>query len=129
MLGKILVAIAVLSGTGLGLLISMTTPASAGAFGVLCVFLLVYLLLVSLGTFALYGLSRCIAAVMRVVASARPLERLSLQHAYYYATVLAIAPVVLVSIASVGAVGLPEIGLVLAFELIGCVYITKRLPG
>lgn len=129
MLGKILVAIAALSGTGLALLISMTTPASAGAFGVLCVFLLVYLLLVSLGTFGLYGLSRCIAAAMRVVASARPLEQLSLQHAYYYATVLAIAPVVLVSIASVGAVGLPEIGLVLAFELIGCVYITKRLPG
>ena len=129
MLGKILVLNAGVSGVGLVAILIMTTPAEAGAFGVLCVFLLAYLFLVSMGTFGLYWLSRGVAAAMKVIVSTRSSERLSLRHAYYYATVLAIAPVVLISIASVSTVGLREIGLVGAFELVGCIYIAKRLPG
>ena len=128
MLGKLLIANAVLSGTGLVVILTMTTPAQAGAFGVLCVFLLTYLLLVSVGTFGLYGISRGMTAIRKMVQSTRLSEQLTLRHAYYYATVLAIAPVVLVSITSVSTVGLREIGLVVAFEIIGCIYIAKRLP-
>ena len=129
MLKKILIGNAVLSGGALAILIATTTPATAGAFGVLCIFLLAYLLLVSFGTFSLYWLSRCVAHIMKLVSSVRPVEKMSLKHAYYYATILAIAPVVMVSMASVGTVGLYDVGLILVLEFLGCLYVTKRLPS
>jgi hypothetical protein len=55
------------------------------------------------------------------------MQAMSFRRAYYFSTVLAAAPVMLVGLQSVGAIGIYEFILVVVFEVIGCVYITKRI--
>lgn len=126
MLGKVLVTIALLSGFILTIVINTTTPASAGAFGILAVFMLTYLFLVSVLTFMLYVISRLVSLVARTFVTRRPVESLTLRRAYYYSTIIALAPVIIVSMQSIGGVGVYEFGLIILLVLIGCVYVTKR---
>jgi hypothetical protein len=53
-------------------------------------------------------------------------EVFSLQQSYYYASVLALAPVMIVGARSIGRSGGYDIVLVVLFELIACFYISKR---
>ena len=126
MLGKLLVALAVLSGVALAFILNATTPANAGAFGILAVFIFAYLLTLSLLTFLLYGISRLIRFVIMMFVPRKPIEVLSLRRAYYYSTVLAIVPVLIISLQSVGGAGPYELGLIILFVCIGLVYVTKR---
>jgi hypothetical protein len=129
MLGKFLVVVAILSGIALTIVLNTTTPASAGAFGILIVFILAYLLALSSLTFLLWGISRLVAYVMGIFITRRPVERLSLQRSYFYSTILALAPVIIISLQSVGGVGPYELGLIFLLVIIGCVYVTKRSPN
>lgn len=126
MLGKILIAAAILSGVALAMILNMTTPANAGAFGILAVFLFAYVFVLSVLTFLIYGTFRLVAYVMGVFVVRRPVVGMSLSRAYYYATVLAIVPVIIISMQSVGAVGPYELLLIGLLVLIGCIYVTKR---
>jgi hypothetical protein len=126
MLGRVLVVIAVLSGLALAFILNMTTPAGAGAFGILAVFVLTYLLIISLMTFFLYGLSRVVAYAIKTFATRRPVESLSLRKSYYFSTIIALAPVIIVSMQSVGGIGIYEFCLILLLVFIGCVYVAKR---
>lgn len=127
MLGKILIVIAVISIAALGGILNNTTPSSAGAFGVLCVFLFAYLITMSVMSFLISGISRLIRFFAHLVAAHRPVQVISLQHAYYYATILALAPVMLISMTSVGKIGFYEVCLIAILEILGCLYVTKRL--
>jgi hypothetical protein len=108
------------------LLLQYTTPSRAGATGILCVFILAYIFIVSVLSFLMYGISRIIVKVSRLFTVRRPLEVMSLKRAYYFSSVVGLAPVILVSMQSVGSFGLYEFGLVALLVVIGCVYITKR---
>jgi hypothetical protein len=57
----------------------------------------------------------------------RPMKTLSFRRSYYYSTILAAAPVMLIGLQSVGSVGVYEVILILVFVVIGCVYVTKRI--
>ena len=46
--------------------------------------------------------------------------------AYYYSTVIAFAPVVMIAQQSIGGVGFFEFFLILIFEIIACIYVSKR---
>lgn len=126
MIGKILVIIGIASGVILSVIFNTTTPASAGAFGILAVFLLAYLLVMSIMTFTLYGISRIIAYGSKTFILRRPVETLPLQRAYYYATILSLAPIIIISMQSVGGVGVYELFLILLLVSLGCLYVTKR---
>lgn len=126
MLGKALIVIAVLSGVILTFIVNMTTPASAGAFGVLAVFVFAYLLLLSIMTFALYAISKLLSLIARTFATRRPVEVMSLRKCYYYSTIIALVPIIIVSMQSVGGIGVYELGLIFLLVLIGCIYVTKR---
>lgn len=126
MIGKVLVIIGGASAMALIVMLNTTTPASAGAFGILMVFVLAYLLTMSITTFSLYGISRLIAYSVRSIAMRKPVEVLSLQRAYYYATIISLAPIIIISMQSVGGVGVYELFLILLFIALGCVYVTKR---
>ncbi|MEO5950825.1 MAG: hypothetical protein ABIQ04_05265 [Candidatus Saccharimonadales bacterium] len=104
----------------------MTTPAEAGPLGILFVFILMYASALGMLTFLLFGLSRVIARLSRSVTVRRPLNVLSLQRSYYFASVLALVPVMFIGMQSVGQVGLYEIVLMVLFTTIGCIYIAKR---
>lgn len=126
MLGKILVIMMIISTAGLMWILNFSTPGSAGAAGVLGIFVCLYLLFLSTLSFLMYGVSRVIVRFSRTVAMRKPLETMPLKRAYYYSSVIALAPVVFISMQSVGSLGAYELGLIVLLVTIGCVYVTKR---
>lgn len=71
--------------------------------------------------------SRLISKLAHAARTRRPLRPLRFLHAYYYASVIAIAPAMLVGMLSIGGAGMIEIILVVVFIVAACVYIRKRL--
>jgi len=109
------------------ILLNISTPATAGPFGILVIFLLTYFSLIGLMAYLLYGVSRIIAHFSTVLITRRPFEALTLKRSYYYASVAAAAPIMLIGLQSVGNVGIYEFLLVSIFIVIGCLYISKRV--
>ena len=109
-----------------GLMLTMTRPGEVGPFGVLAFFVLLYL---SAGSIIYMLLTGIIYVLMRVLppGSLRLwLENVSHTKVYYYTIVLALAPVVLLGMASVGSIGGLDIVLVVLFEILACFYISRR---
>lgn len=127
MFKKIILGLTMISAALLVLLLNTTTPVSAGPFGILMLFLCAYLFSLGVVTFLLTASSRLITHLSIVFTVKRPLERLSFKRSYYYATVIAAAPVMLIGLQSVGSIGINEFLLILLFVIIGCLYITKRI--
>lgn len=127
MLQRVIALITFVSLCLLSLMLVFTTPASAGPFGLLMIFITAYLTSLGLISFFLYGGSRLFAYASSGFTMKKPIQPLSFRRSYYFSTVLAAAPVMLIGLQSVGAVGFYEVVLVLVFEVIGCVYITKRI--
>lgn len=126
MLGRIVAISMVIAMVLLAVLLQATTPASIGPLGILFVFILLYVSALGVLTFLLYALSRVAVKIASAFVTRRPLEPFSLRRSYYYSSVLALAPVLLVGMQSVGKVGIYDVLLVLMFETIACTYIAKR---
>lgn len=107
-------------------LLNFTTPATAGPFGVLMIFLSFYIIALGSTTFAVYWLSQLVSHLSSVFLYRRPIQRLSLRESYYYSTVIAAAPVILMGLQSVGSISLYEFILVFFFVAIGCLYVSKK---
>ena len=122
--------IAIISGLSLCLLIILlttTTPATAGPFGVLVIFISAYLAFLGLISFFLYGGWRIGSRLARNFGVKKPIEPLSFRRAYYFSTIIAAAPVMLLGLQSVGSVSFYELILVVLFIVIGCVYVSRRI--
>jgi hypothetical protein len=127
MLQRVLATLTIFSLGVLALMLTLTTPATAGPFGLLVIFISAYLASLGLISFFLYGVRRVIAYASAGFTTRRPLQPLSFRKAYYYSLILAAAPVMLIGLQSVGSVGIYELILVVVFEAIGCLYIAKRI--
>lgn len=127
MLQRTLIITTLVSLCVLLLLLTTTTPATAGPFGLLVIFLSAYLVFLGAISFFLFGSGRVLRFLLAGFQLRKPFESWSLRRSYYYATVLALAPVMLIGLQSVGGAGFYGFILVLLFEIIGCLYITKRL--
>lgn len=127
MLQKIIAVMTVFSLCLLIFMVSVTTPATAGPFGLLVIFISAYLACLGLISFFLYGVSRVWAYATAGIALRRRPTVFSFRRAYYFSTVLAAAPVMLIWLQSVGSVGIYEFLLVVIFEVIGCLYVAKRI--
>jgi len=126
MLKKIIPIITILSLCSLIVLLNVTNPVLAGPFGILAIFIFSYLLSLGVITYFLYWASRVIRHLSIFFILKKPLPELSFKRAYYYSTILAAAPIMLIGLQSVGSVGLYEFILVAIFVIIGCLYISKR---
>ena len=60
------------------------------------------------------------------MAVRKPVKPMQFRRAYYFSTVLAAAPVMLVGLQSVTSVGIYEVLLVALFEVVACIYIGRR---
>jgi hypothetical protein len=127
MLQRVIAIITIVSLCLLTLMLVTTTPATAGPFGLLLIFLTAYLTSLGLISFFLYGISRIVVYAMAGFTLRRPMQVMPFRRAYYFSTILAAAPVMLVGLQSVGSIGIYEFLLVVIFEVIGCVYIAKRI--
>ena len=122
MLGKVLALSTLLAFVFLSALLQSTSPSTIHPVGILFVFILLYMLALGVLTFCLFSISRIVINV----GNNKPEEAMTLQQAYYYASVLALAPVMLLGARSIGRTGAYDIVLILLFEGIACFYISKR---
>ena len=127
MLKMIISTVTVASLCLLAILLNVTTPASAGPFGILIIFVLIYLSSLGLVTYFIYGASYMISHLSTVFITRRPIEALTFKRTYYYSTIVAAVPVLLIGLQSVGAVGAYEFFLVVIFVIVGCLYISKKV--
>lgn len=127
MLGKFLVAAALISGILVGLILTTTTPTSAGAIGILGIFVLSYIFLVSLLTFFIFGFSRFLSRFFVIFSKNTQATPVPLKKSYYYSSIIALAPVIILSMQSVNGVGGYEFGLICLLVVLGCLYVAKRV--
>lgn len=126
MLEKILLSGGVVSVILLIVLLQTTSPGAVGPLGILIVFILMYLSLLSIISFALFGLSAVLRRLFSFLKLKKPISGLSFTRAYYFSSVIALGPVMLLAIQSVGKLGFYDVLLTALFVLISCVYVAKR---
>lgn len=127
MLPRIIATLSLASLCVLSLMLTFTSPATAGPFGLLVIFITAYLTFVGLISFFLFGINRLVLLISGGMTLRKPLQAMDFKRAYYYSTVLAAAPVMLIGLQSVQSIGLYEIILVVIFEVVACLYVTKRM--
>lgn len=123
MLGKVLALSTLAAFVLLSALLQSTSPSTIHPVGILIVFILLYVLALGVLTFCLYGGAKLTEGLYSQQAK---VEKMTLQRAYYYASVLALAPVMLLGVRSIGRTGPYDVTLIMAFEFIACFYIAKR---
>ncbi|MES2876723.1 MAG: hypothetical protein V4678_04625 [Patescibacteria group bacterium] len=126
MLGKVIAASTVIAGIILIIMLQTTNPSTVGPLGLLAVFFLLYVIILGAMTEVLWVGSKVIQTVGRRFASRRPLGRLSLQRAYYFSTVLALGPVIMLAMISIGSFGIYELLLIVVFLGVALLYVSRR---
>jgi len=126
MFSKLLVGIFLISITTLTFLLQTTNPGTIGPIGILLVFVALYILVLCVLIFLLIAVNRVHIKASRLVPTGRPAQRLTVIRAYYFSSVLALGPVMMIGMQSVGRVGIYEVALVTLFLAISCIYVAKR---
>jgi hypothetical membrane protein len=72
-------------------------------------------------------MNRLIVMVSSGMTVRKPLRKMEFRRAYYFSTVLAAAPVMLIGLQSVQSIGVYEVILVLIFEVVACLYVSRRM--
>ena len=126
MVAKIIVGSTGLAALLLIILMQSTAPSTAGPIGLLAVFFLIYIITIGLMTEVLWVGSRVFQSLAQKVTTKRPPARISLVRAYYFSTVLALGPVILLAMQSIGSLGVYEVVLVVIFVAVGFLYISRR---
>lgn len=127
MLPRIIATLSLASLCVLSLMLTFTSPASAGPFGLLVIFITAYLTFVGVISFFLFGMNRLIGMLSTGMALKKPFRMMDFKKAYYYSTVLAAAPVMLIGLQSVQSIGIYEVILVIIFEVVACLYVSRRM--
>jgi hypothetical protein len=126
MLGKVIAGSAFISMVLLVVLLQTTTPSTIGPLGILLVFILMYTSALGVLTFLFFGTSRLIKHLSIPLIKTSHLEALTLVRSYYFCSIIALAPVMLLAMQSVGEISIYDVSLVTIFVILGCLYISKR---
>lgn len=127
MIKTIIAVVSTVSILFLVILLNVTTPVSAGPLGILVIFIFAYLSLLGIITFSSYAVSKVTARLSRAFIPRKPIGVLSFRQSYYYSTVIALGPIMLVGLQSVRTVDIYEIILIIVFLVIGCLYVSRRI--
>ncbi len=126
MLGRVLAISGGVACVVLLIVLQVTTPSTIGSLGLLFVFILMYVIALSALTFLLRLGNRTARKLTSSLVTRRPMGELNLQRSYYYASILALGPVMLVAMQSVGVVSVYDVLLIAAFIGLACFYVAKR---
>lgn len=121
MLPKILSIASLASFVLLSALLQVTSPSTIHPVGILLIYVLIYVLALGVLTLFLWNGTRVVGALTRKNG-----VKIGVEKAYYFASVLALTPVILIALRSIGRLEGYEIVLVVVFELIACFYVSKR---
>ncbi|MES2631176.1 MAG: hypothetical protein V4611_04425 [Patescibacteria group bacterium] len=72
-------------------------------------------------------MSKLIVSLTSGMAVRKPMTAMTFRRAYYFSTVLAAAPVMIIGLQSVRAINIYELLLVVAFEVVACLYVSRRI--
>ncbi len=108
------------------ILLQVTTPTTVGPLGILASFMLMYVSVLGILTFLLFGSSRIVSKISASLTVKKPFSSLTLRRSYYFSSVIALAPVMFIGMQSVGELRIYEVLLVILFVIIACIYISKR---
>lgn len=126
MLGKVLAVLSLLAFALLSAIIYTTTPATIHPVGILIVFVFIYVLALGVLTFFIVGASWLLSRLPSRRGKVQRSRRAIVKGAYLYASVLALAPVMILGMRSIGQTGVYETFLVVIFEIVACFYIAKQ---
>lgn len=126
MLKRIVATITIASIAMLIYLINTTTPTTIGPLGILFVFILIYLSVLGTVSYFIHGVLWVMNFATRESNSRVATKKISFRRAYYFASIIALAPVMLLGAQSIGRSSLYDIFLVLLFEVIALLYVSKR---
>ncbi len=124
MFTRIVAIMTVVSAVMLGVLLFTTTPSSTGPLGILGFFVFMYITALGVLTFLFWSIGLLAA---KLPSKRRRTFAVTPKGAYYYASVIALVPVMLIAIQSVGEVGVYQVLLVSFFVVIAWIYVTNRL--
>ena len=113
---KFLASVSLLAAIFLLVMVNLTTPQSVGPFGVLVFFVMLYVVCLGVSV-----------GLVKLIFWVRSKERGGSKKVYYYGSVLAFAPVIMVAMGSFGGVGVLEVVLVALLVFVGCFIVSKRL--
>ena len=122
----LIIALSMASFAGMILMMYLTHPGEVGPFGVLTFFILLYVFCSGIIYLGLNVIKKIATIILPKGFWKMRLEGLSSIKVYYFTSVLAFAPVVLLGMASVGGLKMWDIGLVLLFEALACFYVAHR---
>lgn len=114
-----------LSAIGMFLILQLTTPSTTSPLGILTFFVLFYAFVLGVLTLFLFSSRRLYRKVFRRGVGNESL--LTARKSYFFASVLAFAPVIIVAMRSVGELSILDLGLVAMFEAIACFYVWRRV--
>jgi hypothetical protein len=128
LLGRIIAMGVLISIAGLVFSLFVTRPSDVGASGILLVFVLMYISILGMLTLLIFCVGKTVVKIstMFVVVS-RPITPMTLRRSYYYSSVVALAPVMLIGMQSVGEVGFYDLILIFIFVVVACIYVSKRI--
>lgn len=118
--------IGLMAALGAGLIVNLIPLSTAGPLWVLAFFICIYGFVAVAVFWCIVLLRRLLMTVLRVGALRRAVEDSSEDKLYYYASFVALLPVIYLGMQSIGRVGVMEVILLAAFGMIGCFYIAKR---
>ena len=126
MLRRVLVVMTAVSIAMLFLLLTTTTPSTAGPLGILSFFVCMYIAALGVLTFLFKGISFLTSRISFLKTRKIGGRPLSLRQSYYRASVMALAPVMLIAMQSVGEVGVYQLLLVMIFIVVAWLYVINR---
>lgn len=126
MLSRILFFIWLLSLFILIYILGFTTPTQIGAVGVLVFFLLFYVVSTITATYFVYIANRIVLQLFFADVVNIKSKSMSLKKAYYFGSVFALGPVMMISLQSVGGVGLWSFVLVCFLLILGSLYVSRQ---
>lgn len=109
------------------LLLNYTSPTANGPFGILAVFIFIYISSFGILSFAILLLFYILNKLSELFLMRRPIEVIAYAHSCYYSTLFSFAVVMLMGLSSVGAAGVYGVLLIVLFLAVGCLYISKKI--
>lgn len=108
------------------LILINTDPSKIGPLGILAVFVLLYIITLSLFSYLIFFASNIMSRV-RVHFGLKGIEGWTFIKCYLFGSVVAIGPIVILGISSLGSVSIYEIILVVLFLVISCFFVSKKV--
>lgn len=128
LLGRIIAMGVLISIVGLVFSLFITRPSDVGAFGILLVFVFMYISILGMLTLLIFCIGKMVVKISTMfVVVGRPITPMTLRRSYYYSSVVALAPVMLIGMQSVGEVGFYDLVLIFIFVVVACIYVSKRI--